>query len=258
MRPMPYIGITGFTDNSQIKTVMTITLRQLYYPLTMIGVLVSDKTLRGEESKWPKRNPPKEKLASIFEPYANTLNLIHYHTQDQEHLIDQLQSVDRLVGDHCDGYQLNMPWPDPRTLERYLSKCALLRRKRAIVLQCGRRALEKFDHDPKRIAKEVFGNYEGIVDYVLIDPSGGKGQEFDTSFAFECLYELMNAGRNIGPGIAGGLSAKNVWDKLVPIWQDMPERFSIDAEGRLRDENDELDVEKCKTYIQSACRFYPV
>ena len=255
MRPVPYIGITGFTTNEQVQRVVRAAEIPRFYPYLMIGVLVSENTLAGHPAKWPKRNPAKEKIASIFEPFATTINLVHYHTTDQSTLVGQLVAMDTLAGDHCDGYQLNMPWPDPRLLEQYLSQAIARNKKRTIVLQCGRRALEKFGKNPRRIAEEVRTNYEGLVDYVLIDPSGGKGEEIDSHFAVDCLNELMQI-RNIGPGIAGGLSYESGYAKLAPIAQDIDENFSVDAEGRMRDSNDDLDIDKCIGYVSEMSKFF--
>ncbi len=257
MRPVPYIGITGISTNQQFWAVAK-AHRNRRYPYLMEGLLVSHKSLRGEPAKFPERYPRNEELCTVFALCSNTINLVHFNTNEPGKLLDQMLEVDELVGPYCNGFQLNIAWPDPATLERYLSRRIRTpwRGKPVIVLQCGRAALEEYDRNPKKIAQVVAGNYEGLVDYVLIDSSGGKGEEFNTAFANECLSELFANCPSIGPGIAGGLSADNIQKQLGPLFKELPEPFSIDAEGRLRDERDWLDLEKCGAYIKEAMKFY--
>lgn len=256
MRPIPYIGITGFTTNAQIQAVMKSPGRNTCYPYYMAGVLVSHKTLKGEAAKWPKRYPTQDELGSIFEPYAMTMNLVHYNTPSSDSLVSELLAVDDLVGPHCDGYQLNMTWPSPWRITEYHKLQLGHGPRKTIVLQCGARALAEVRHDVKELAQRVKRDYEGLVDYVLIDPSGGHGKDFDANFAFDCMSELLTV-RNICPGIAGGLSAENVEAKLKPLlWQDMNEPFCIDAEGRLRTPEDELDLGKCVEFIAKTSPYY--
>jgi hypothetical protein len=252
MRPVPYVGITGFTTNSQVRMVLSRSKRRSQIPYFMVGVLVSDKTLRGERAKWHKRNPDRHLLGTIFEPRAHAINLVHFHSANQDLLPAQMLEVDRLAGEYCDGLQLNMTWPSPAIVEAYLARSISRKRKRTIVLQCGMRALEQLAHNPKKIAKRVKVEYEGLVDYVLIDPSGGEGKEFEIDFAYGCLAELFATCRSVGPGVAGGLSVDNVVEKIAPLVGVLPERFAIDVETRVRDQNDVLDIGKCIAFIKKS------
>jgi len=61
----------------------------------MIGVLVSDKTLRGEPNMWPNRFPPVEVIKEIFTTASEvgdalTLRVVHYNTHEPSALGDQL------------------------------------------------------------------------------------------------------------------------------------------------------------------------
>ena len=216
--------------------------------LVMIGVLVSSKTIRGEANKWPMRYPVPDALCRIFPSYEyqNLLNLLHFNTKEPEKLFEQMCVAQELAGPYCHGFQLNIAWPHKNTLKRYLRFAAAYEKK--IVLQCGGKALDLCGRSPAKIAERV-REYEGLVEYVLIDPSGGLGQEFDLTFAANCFRELQKV-ESIGFGIAGGLHADNL-DRLRPLLREFPD-FSIDAEGRLRDADDNLDIDKARAYLKAA------
>ena len=114
-------------------------------------------------------------MCKIFRGYRNLLNLIHFNTKEPEKLFDDMCLAQDLAGPNCHGFQLNIAWPDKRVLERY-KKYALFHHK-TIVLQCGGNALREVG-SPFNLGLRL-RDYEGLVDYVLVDPSGGLGKEFD-------------------------------------------------------------------------------
>jgi len=248
MRPKPYIGITGFMTQGEVEGVLDV-LPIGTDQLVMIGVLASNKTLRGEENKWPKRYPKPETLETIFPSSSdlNSLNLIHFNTNESPvGLFREMCGAQVLAGPHCHGFQLNVVWPYTRALYQYKRYTSFARK--TIVLQCGNKALSECEWSPKEIAKRVRG-YEGLVDYVLIDPSGGLGKEFDPEFAKACFHELQKI-ETMGFGVAGGLHAGNL-HRLYSLIEEFPD-FSIDAEGKLRTVEDDLDVEAAKAYLKAA------
>jgi hypothetical protein len=219
--------------------------------LVMVGVLASGKTIRGESNKWPRRYPLACHLNGIFGEHDNVLNLIHFNTRQLDVLLQDMTYTHALAGPHCHGFQLNIAWPSREVLSRYRAWAP--RNRSTIVLQCGPDALAQLNRDPKRIADRV-ARYEGLVDYVLIDPSAGLGKEFDVEFAGRCFRALTDrAPETIGIGIAGGLHAGNL-DRLEPLLGDF--RFSVDAEGKLRDSNDDLDVRAAREYLATADQLF--
>ena len=251
MRPKPYIGITGFMTGDEVDKVLD-ALSEDTDRLVMIGGLVSSKTLRHEPNKWPQRYPSPDKLCKIFRGYRNLLNLIHFNTKEPEKLFDDMCLAQDLAGPNCHGFQLNIAWPDKRVLERY-KKYALFHHK-TIVLQCGGNALREVG-SPFNLGLRL-RDYEGLVDYVLVDPSGGLGKEFDPGYAQAAFYYILQNAINpssIGLGIAGGLHAGNLdcLRKLMPEFE-----FSIDAEGKLRDKEDHLDIAAAQAYLKAADALY--
>lgn len=256
MRPRPYIGVTGFMSRREVLAVEDAhcELPLISDVLLMVGVLVSSKTLRGELNKFPARYPKPEQLGSIFTGRVDNLNLLHFNTKEQDRLLDDMCRAQDLAGPKCDGFQLNIAWPDRKVLKRYKTKTAF--RRKTLVLQCGGHALDQVEHNPLKLTAKVL-EYDGLIDYMLIDPSGGKGEPFDLNFAMKCIDTLNSKlfRTDIGVGIAGGLSAHNVNDLLGPILA-RHSSTSIDAEGRLRDGQDNLDIAKAQAYVSKSAKLY--
>lgn len=245
MRPQPYIGITGFTHRDQINAVVHDALPADTDRLVMAGLLVSNRTLKGETNKWPNRYPRPELLKNIFPRYNCLLNLIHFNTKEPEKLLDDMVRAQDMVGPNCDGFQLNIAWPDPRILEQY-KKTAF--RNKVVVLQCGGKAIEEVGKASNLAMRLRF--YDGLADYVLVDPSGGYGKDFNYAAMYSMLEWLYrDAPKKMGIGIAGGLSPDNL-DRLRPLLEEF--EFSIDAEGKLRHPDDTLDMATASNYLRKA------
>ncbi|HVV14974.1 MAG TPA: hypothetical protein VHD55_01035 [Candidatus Paceibacterota bacterium] len=245
MRPASYIGVTGFMNREEIHPVLA-ALPLGAQQLVMVGVLVSGKTLRGMPNKYPRRYPKSDRISDIFFDRHNVLNLLHFATDEQEKLVGDMFRAQDEAGPHCHGFQINVPWPEKKILESY-KKTSFFTRK-TIVLQCGPTAIEACEGSAKKIAQRV-RSYGDSIDYVLIDGSAGKGKRFDYEFAKRCFAELEKI-EHVGFGIAGGLAANNL-EQLRPLVRQFG-AFSIDAEGRLRDLHDDLDVYAAQKYLFAA------
>ena len=240
----PYIGITGFMTRAEVRTILN------YMPenpsrLLMVGVLANSKTMEGIPNKRPNRYPKPENLGDIFEPDKRVLNLIHFNTKEPKTLYDQIAKVRKLAGPNCHGFQLNTAWPNLEVLTRV----AIQGRRTVVVLQVGGRAFEMINHDPRLLANKV-AEYEHVIDYVLLDPSGGYGVPFDTEKTRTYLDALSAKNLNLGLGVAGGLSPQTL-NLLEPLVGDFP-NLCIDAEGKLRDHNDNLDLRVAGEYIKQS------
>jgi phosphoribosylanthranilate isomerase len=240
----PYIGVTGFMSSEEVSAVLqglpTKSPRKL-----MVGVLASSKTIQRIPNKWPNRYPNPEDIAGIFVRHPAVLNLVHFHTKESERLLEQMVEVTELGGENFHGFQLNLKWPNPRTIEDYKERYP----EKVLVLQCGGGALVEVGENPQSLA-DAAKMYEGVCEYLLIDPSGGHGTPFDSAKGLAFLQALNSSIRGMLFGIAGGLSPETL-DLLEPIAEAFP-GTSIDAEGRLRDYNDYLDVAKAKRFVALA------
>ena len=224
----------------------------------MIGVLVSSKTLRGEPNKYPKLYPKIGELKDVLTGYPHALNLVHYNTDTPEHLCAEMRHVRSLSGEHCHGFQLNVAWPSISDLNEYHYGDYGFEdkppRQDTIVLQIGSRAIEQRDKSPRMIAEQV-REYGKLIDYVLIDPSGGTGKEFDESFVFACRQQLDLMCPEIGVGVAGGLKPDNLERKLGDLFRHYPDT-SFDTQSGVHDKDGHLLISHCKTFIEKGKRLY--
>lgn len=244
----PYIGITGFVSSVEVSSVLN-TVPANSKRLVMVGVLASLKTMRGIQNKWPNRYPVMERIAAIFSEHSRALNLIHYNTKEQETLVDQMVLMSEFGGRNLHGFQLNIAWPAPAALGAYRKMYPA----KQIVLQIGSHAFEMVDHSPERLASKI-AEYEWLVEYALLDPSGGYGKLFDSERARDYLLALKAKNFSFGLGVAGGLSATTL-NLVEPLIKDFPD-LSIDAEGRLRTPEDHIDLCAATEYLCKAFRMF--
>lgn len=241
----PYIGVTGFTSKDEALRVLEAT-PPTGDRLLMVGVLASSKTLRGEKNKWPNRYPAVQKIAGIFPDDPRALNLIHYSTDDPATLFSQMLELTSLAGTNFHGFQLNCAWPPQSELQHFRNAYP----EAKIVLQIGERSLEMVGHSAYGLSIKLFMEYKGLIDYVLLDGSAGRGQILEMEKVRRYLYVLQTLPIPIDLGIAGGLSPQSL-PLIEPLMRDFPD-LSIDAEGRLRDSNDQLTIITVKEYVRLA------
>lgn len=262
MRMRSYIGVTGIMTRAE--SVSLFEAAKVYFlhanRQLMIGTLASSKTLAGKPNRWPGRFPEIEDIADIlfFDIWypPRLLNLIHYSTDEPDTLYQQMKEVTERGGLHLNGIQLNVCWPDPDHLAKYRHRYP----RNTLVLQVGKRAMMEVG-SPVTCAAEV-GKYANLIDYVLIDPSGGTGTVLNPDQILPYLarirdIKIMSSDVNypIGIGVGGGLRADNL-HILEPLLAEIPD-LCIDAEGQLRNELDNLDLEKACTYLRAAFQYLP-
>lgn len=260
----PYIGVTGIvTPEDYANTAILIDSYSTHQ--LMAGILVSSKTKNGLTNKYPNLYPQVGSIKDLIPTGINSLNLIHYNTDNPELLADEMLEVMNYCGDDIDGFQLNVCWPEIAQLEKFYQHS---KRKSVIILEINSQALTQIYNAPKRLVEKI--QKSGYLDYIhgiLIDPSGGRGQLFNGEIMKNYLTKLYKANLRINIGIAGGLHGGildipgyNNYSKfldvyLKPLAQMYPD-LSIDAQGRLRDQNDNLDHEQAKMYIQGAQKIF--
>jgi hypothetical protein len=253
MSSRPYIGVTGFMKQEEVKHALdTFSLCRLSTDVgersLMVGVLTSAKTLAGEGNKYPHRYPRVETIRDIFVKHPLAFNCIHHHTDNHDALEEQLEGLVSIAGPNLHGFQLNVTWPDVEMLREFRARHAL-----KLILQVGAKAMARAiesDQDlptyykAKKIS-QVVRQYEDCASYVLLDPSGGKGEPFNVELAVDFLKCMKISTLMVGE--AGGLSASTL-GALKPSLQVDP-NLSWDAEGRLRDKDDNLDLHAVCHYI---------
>ena len=253
----PYIGITGFTAAAEVSAIVD-ALPAAPERLLMCGVLLSNALLAGRPSGAPQRCPPPDAIAGIFAADPRCLNLVHYRPpagagRDGVSLADALARASAVGGPNCHGVQINatrgVPWPDAAELAEYRQRCSPQR----IVLQAGREAMASVGGNPQALA-QLCAAYAGIATDILVDASEGLGRPLDAARTAHYLDAIASAVPDLGLVAAGGLCAANIAELLGPLLPNWGGHggISIDAEGRLRDGDDLLDIEAAKAYIATA------
>lgn len=254
MRPMPtpYFGVAGITDAVQVQQLRRASPIRRPGHVTCIGVLASLTTLEGTEAerppRYPKRYPPRAAWSGIFAAAGFGVHrFLHYNGPNDRTLPAQLAGAMHWAGPHCTGIQLNIAWPDP---------AAVLGMRTAyprtdVVLQLSSKALDLAGNDPREVARRVVLEYGTGIRYALLDPSGGTGTALTLEMALRYLEPLAAALEEfnlpVGLGIAGGFGPDSL-DTALELLEGFP-GLSVDAEGRLRDAQDDLDLIRAAGYL---------
>lgn len=240
-----YIGITGFKTVDEVYFCDSVASRK--EPMLMYGVLTSQKSLKDPElegSRRPAMIAVPELLAAVPD-YA--LPMIH-HCSDNRKIAEELSRILSYEDIYDRGLvkavQLNQRLPDISELEKVKNRYTGLQ----IVLQ-----LEPPDLiDPKGTGRMV-KNYEGLIEYVIIDPSRGAGKKLSLNNTLEVLLALETKAM---PVIAGGLRPYNVAETIRFFRAKYGDDFCIDAEGGLREDENCLSRKLAGGYIQEAMMAY--
>lgn len=241
----PYVGVTGFMSRVEVKEAFKIIPQESQRRL-MVGVLMSSKTLAGQQNKWSSRYPKKEAVADIFVDDPRALNLVHYSTDHPETLCSQLREITELASSRIDGFQLNIAWPPVSEIEYYNEANP----EKFLVLQIGSGAMAQVESMER--FTELVGAYLPMIDAILIDMSGGRGEYLDAVKGSE-YFRALHDYSALGLGIAGGLGPDTL-HALDPLIREFPD-LSVDAEGRLRiwdPEGGILSLGSMRVYLEDA------
>ena len=249
----PYIGVTGFTKKEEVSSALSVFPKN-YDRELMVGVCATWKSLRylPIKPKWQKQTPSPLAINELFLEDSRVLNLVHYSTEEgqERSILNDMVKIHNLAGWHFHGFQLNIAWPEVRILDEYRNAVGY---KYRVVLQIGQKAVEMAGGTPESVA-DKFEQYAEFIDDVLLDPSGGQGKSFDTERTREFLTEIRKRKYGIGLGVAGGLGPDTL-NLVEPLIADFP-NLNIDAQGKLRNSENDLDVEAMKTYLVKAVKMF--
>lgn len=264
----PYIGIVGIKNieegliTARIINAVLADRNILHQP--QIGVQVTDRTLRGEITE-SRRNPKVAEIPDIFSAILGVrkyiFNVVHYTAKDPAFIYDSVCKIFQL-GDMyekniCRGLQLNGNFGKvtPEIIFRIKAEYPELK----IILQIPGEALRAMSVD--QVVGELV-KFNDLVDYTLIDPSGGRGQEMNVQSGIQLAERIME-NTSVGAALAGGLNFSNVERIVMELRQGLGTAdFSIDAEGGLRDKvgegygNDDFNPRKAEDYFRNAVRAF--
>jgi hypothetical protein len=250
---LPYYGLTGITRATDMERLRTAISRSS--PLdrqVMIGMLVSNKSINGEtlDPKWQKRYPDVRTADAIWSCPSESsddsiLKTVHYNSKAG----DLALQLDELLGliPSLQAIQLNISHPSIIEMTKFRSSYAHV----PVILQIGSKVLDEFE-EPSNL-RNYLQPYQSLVEWVLIDPSGGVGKPFDKGQAMALLSACDWTQLGMIPGIAGGLSPHNL-SRLTPFLRLWP-NLCWDAEGLLmQTSGGTLDVERAVTYLDASRR----
>ena len=243
-----YIGITGITRCVQVEKTLELfnhfgfSMDSEHVP--MLGFLISPRNLNQDwySSMYPKASQFKPLLKSAAGRAFNTLHIDSKAHLDWDIALETLVKELDLV-DLVDGFQINVKHPE-------LNKLTRLRKvfpHKKIILQYSNDFLEL----KPRIAYKQIKPYSKLIDYVLMDPSRGRGLGLDTLIACN-HYRVLKNNFNLGIGFAGGFNPDNIWNYLDTIIGEIGTKcFSTDIESGLRGAEDNYKVSKAGFYLKN-------
>lgn len=259
MKERPYIGVTGPTTREEVRHLVRSfevnRISQETSHLPMVGILVSHKTLNGQEVL-NRRYPAFGQVhALLAEASLYTFNTIHYNSREMLDLADQIKGIfmGQIYDEKlCRAIQLNIPWPPIDQVKEVKQFFPDLK----IIMQLSHRSLA--GKTPIEVAQLLEG-YGKSFDYVLIDPSGGRAQIFAPNEVVPYYFSIKEKFPDLIVGFAGGFTGENVLPRCRELIKLVGEKdFSIDAEGGLRNKiseefgDDLYDAEKVEAYIKAA------
>lgn len=254
----PYVGVTGPVTVDEVRQVgqafkeVGFTRESAHVP--MIGILASYKTLNGQPTQ-NKRYPQYGDVQTLLREASHFgLPMIHYNSRERDTLTDQLDKILSNCEGLCEGVQLNIAWPDSIKL----AEIRALHPNIPFVIQLSHSAMQNLT--PEEIAKKI-KEYGQIASYTLIDPSGGRGKEFDLNNSLAVYGAINLQAPNTIIGFAGGFRGDNLEEKVKTLRDKLKtNKFCIDAEGGLRDKlsnepgDDLLNMGKVREYLKQAAK----
>jgi hypothetical protein len=219
----------------------------------MAGVLASHKTL--SKIKVPNRRYPE---ASTIPSLVERLSLlgawpvVHYNTSGcKDPLSQQLNRVLE-AAPGVQGIQMNVVKPSRQDIETFRDRHPA----QVLILQVNRSSIQ--GKSPEAVWHYIEG-YADLVDFALLDLSGGRGTPLDPVWASQILQGWPFP--TVRPGVAGGLGpgCKSILEAMAPGVGGYA-GISFDAEGNLRvpvvdplegeSYQDELSKEKALGYFE--------
>lgn len=244
-----YIGITGFTESSQILNTLNYIESINSFKNYMFGFLISKKTLNLESTENRrylnfKSFQELKDLMTLSSNKPNVINMIHFNTNTKE-FSKELIPLLKELGDVIEAIQFNLSFINLEEFKIIKKEFPNLK----LLFQLNNIILEKYT------SSEIYSILKEInFDYFLIDLSGGNGTSLNYKHLIDFYKELNLEELNINVGIAGGLSGDNV-KKIIENLNEFNIDYFIDAESKLRDKlsdrygDDIWNQDKVNSYI---------
>ncbi len=261
--PTPFISVCGVACERDVETIRDIVPLLPPGHVLAAGVLVSEKTLRGEAVE-SERYPSIYDVPGILRAlkHAGAWPVVHFNTRaPTAELFDRLMVAP--LG--AVGFQLNVhPWPDPY-LVRILSAYG------PVILQW--RGPHPEAAPGAALLDALRTAHQSGASFVLCDASAGTGKPLDPTLAIQYVNawwdrspELLGGTRPVGLALAGGLGP-DAGDLLREVLAQCPvsalgsisfcaeTRLRRPREGASRPGQDELAHDLAAAWVRVASRF---
>lgn len=255
-----YISVTAGINESEVSSLIQEFYQAGIYPGAMhkplIGFLVSNKTLYGDGTR-NRRFPAFRELTGLLNLASLSVKTaVHYNTSNYDNISSEI--CDMMSGIAAiDVLQINTTrWLDEIEIRKIKEQFSDVN----VSIQLSENCMKGMT--AADIAKRI-SLYHGI-EYVLIDPSRGRGKELDIIRSCNIYRESKKRNPEIHIAFAGGISGANVASIIAGLFEHLETiDFSIDAEGKLRDKHsndffgdDDLNLSKVREYLQCAGRAF--
>jgi hypothetical protein len=259
-----FVSISAVTNKEQLEGISNIcNEEEITFPI-VIGYQVSynsiNKKIQG------KRQPAFNDLGDLDKRTVDNgfITAIHYHTQDNETLISDLEKViEQGINPSKTLLQLNALLPTIEILKKIkemgyktIFKVAVSDKKsrQGKYSIWGRDGVEDISYGNSGSLISQVHSRKNFIKYAMFDPSHGTNLDLDLSedsLAIRFGREIINSPEfeNIGLVYAGGINPVNVKQLTGLLHKHFPNRFSIDTESGVRT-NNQLDLELIKDYLK--------
>mgnify|MGYP001612476946 CR=1 FL=1 len=253
----PYIGITDFTDKSQVEAMLAVLKRVSSKHLIRklgVGVMMSRKTLNGLPSRFSEVFPAKEKIADIFVDDPLAYNVLHYADYEGIDVLENLTKAVKWGGPNLHAIQLDMIWPDCMSILKFKwggqSQIDL-------ILQINPSAMKQVNYETRCLADSL-DVYHEELSAVLLDMSMGQGKPMSWLDLLPHLAYLNQRNPGLGLAVAGGLGPDSL-NLVKPLVDCFVPEISIDAQGKLRPSGsylDPIDWQMAEEYLVRAMEIF--
>lgn len=230
-----------------------------------IGALVSERSLLGRGRRISDRRFETDLATAgkMFIAHPRVMNIFHVSASQDAQLITLMRDLATKAGPHCQGFQMNHPWPHPLLLRAFRKTHP----DKILILQVGRQALGGMIFSPKIIADLIVSRYLPLVNYVVIDESDGRGHPLSATRVRPLLRAIYDRAPYARLGVAGCLGPGTLAELLGSLLQEFP-RLSFDAQSllhskRIKTDSEEqievFDLERALAYLAEAialCRSF--
>lgn len=241
-----YVGVTGITSAKEGTSVLNCFARAGFSMIgrhvPMVGVLISPRNLDPEwhSYRYAKFGDFPSIIKSCEKKCFLTLHVDAKSKDDWKG--DFCKLLDNLPLEGVDGFQINVMHPEPSQLRDLRSKYP----GKAIIFQYNK----DFTSKDVSSAMQDMDKYEGLFDFVLIDPSRGRGEQIDMERSMEHRDALVaRYGKLVG--FAGGFNPENIEGIVESLVERIGTDFSIDVETGVRNEKEELDIGLVLEYLMA-------